>query len=362
MSYLLLFLLFIFFFSRNFSGDVKRNIKWAEELINYNFNFFQFADYILINRGIDGIQFIFSILIYSFSILIDKSGIYLILLINYLLMIYTFYKIFNTFQNIEGYQTIILFYPLFIIFNYDFVIWSSFLLTDFLFSCLITIFLIDLSTKGENKKLILFYIIILFFMRPTGLLAPIIYMTLIFLNYLKIGIIDKKILIFALVLIPFISFLIWYDFYPDFVEKTFLYHKANFMNGTIIHQRYETYLSPPNNFFDITKIIVTRFIYFFVFLNSKFSIMHNFVNFINYFIIYSLVIYAYLNARYLKTIEKKIFQTMMAAVILFAFFHSVLLIDYDWRYRLPCLLPLSIMALIGFKLIFIKIKIKKKFL
>ena len=99
-----------FFFSRNFSGDVKRNIKWAEELINYNFNFFQFADYILINRGIDGIQFIFSILIYSFSILIDKSGIYLILLINYLLMIYTFYKIFNTFQNIEGYQTIILFY------------------------------------------------------------------------------------------------------------------------------------------------------------------------------------------------------------------------------------------------------------
>ena len=100
-----------FFFSRNFSGDVKRNIKWAEELINYNFNFFQFADYILINRGIDGIQFIISILIYSFSILIDKSGIYFILLINYLLMIFTFYKIFNTFKNIEGYQAIILIYP-----------------------------------------------------------------------------------------------------------------------------------------------------------------------------------------------------------------------------------------------------------
>ena len=133
------------------------------------------------------------------------------------------------------------------------------------------------------------------------------------------------------------------------------------MNGTIIHQRYDTYLSAPNNFFDLTKIIVTRFFYFFVFLNSKFSLMHNFINLINYIIIYSLIIYTYLNMLYLKEIEKKIFHTMMTAVILFAFFHSVLLIDYDWRYRLPCLLPMSIMALIGFKQLFNKIKFINNF-
>ena len=109
--------------------------------------------------------------------------------------------------------------------------------------------------------------------------------------------------------------------------------------GMIIHDRPETWLDPPNSFFDIIYIYFMRFVNFFNPYAETFSIIHIILNvFQTFLIILSILIWFLIGN--LTNSFNKIFLFVIILSFSVAAFHSFTLIDYDWRYRFPLILPL----------------------
>ena len=139
----------------------------------------------------------------------------------------------------------------------------------------------------------------------------------------------------------------FYNIFPETFNETFQYHRSYYFEGVIVNDRPHTYVEIPKNIFDISKIIFLRFLSFFIFYDELFSLKHNILNSLIFATLYFLSFLTFFNFNLYETSQKKIILIMILTVISFCFFHSILLIDYDWRYRVPCLIPLSILAVMG---------------
>ena len=120
--------------------------------------------------------------------------------------------------------------------------------------------------------------------------------------------------------------------YQDYIYK---YVKS----GMIVHGRPETWVDPPNNFFDVVYIYFLRLVNFFNPYASTFSILHILLNIIQTLtLLFSLFIWLIFGG------DSKIKDRTFVFIIILSFsvaaFHSFTLIDYDWRYRFPLILPL----------------------
>tara|TARA_B100000674_G_C37408960_1_gene719786 strand:- start:44 stop:532 length:489 start_codon:yes stop_codon:yes gene_type:complete len=126
--------------------------------------------------------------------------------------------------------------------------------------------------------------------------------------------------------------------------------------GMIIHDRPDTWLDPPSNFFEIIYIYFLRFINFFNPYASTFSIIHIVLNCIQVFLIlFSILVWLF--GVQIKTIDQIFFYIIILSFSVAAF-HSFILIDYDWRYRFPIILPLVMLFPISLE-IFLKNKLIK---
>ena len=109
--------------------------------------------------------------------------------------------------------------------------------------------------------------------------------------------------------------------------------------GMIIHDRPETWVDAPNSFLDVALLYLTRFIFFFNPYAESFSIIHNVLNlFQTLIIVFSIFILIFFKSN-AKSIEKSLVLILITSFSV-AFFHSFTLIDYDWRYRFPIIIPL----------------------
>ena len=128
-------------------------------------------------------------------------------------------------------------------------------------------------------------------------------------------------------------------------------------DGMIIHDRPETWVRSPNTFLEIFNLYLKRLIYFFTPFIKSFSIIHNVINTFQAFIIlFSLSIWFFFGDKH-NPINKAIFFILLIS-ILTAGFHSFTLIDYDFRYRFPILLPLMIIFPISLTILLKKIILK----
>ena len=84
-----------------------------------------------------------------------------------------------------------------------------------------------------------------------------------------------------------------------------------------------------------------------------FSILHIVFNVFQMFIILLSIFIWVLLRDYTKSQNKIYFFIIMLSLIVAAF-HSFILIDFDWRYRFPILLPLTILFPISMEHIFKK--------
>jgi 4-amino-4-deoxy-L-arabinose transferase-like glycosyltransferase len=127
-----------------------------------------------------------------------------------------------------------------------------------------------------------------------------------------------------------------------------------FRQGVVIHDRPETYHQPPQGFLDFVLIGVDRVIHFFQFLSSSFSPAHNLYG-IGYFLPLYLLAAAGLALFFLRRLgltaqaEASVLLSILA-VLLFVLFHSITLMDFDWRYRLPVVPHLILLAALPFRL------------
>ena len=129
------------------------------------------------------------------------------------------------------------------------------------------------------------------------------------------------------------------------VDFQFLnYYKIRIMEGNVIDFKYHTYLRTSGDWYSIFFLLIYRFFYFFAYVDEEFSFLHNTYNLIYYSSIYLLILYSLLKYNF-NVYERRILRICFFTVFLVSSFHAVTLIDYDWRYRLPCYLPISIILL-----------------
>lgn len=341
-----IFISILIFTDTKSSTDTIRFIQWANEM---KINPLSALSYLFQERGIDGVMFYFSVLYFKISLILNDNFKYFFILLNSICFISIIHLIKKLSFKIKYYYLI----PFFISINYDYIIWTNYLLTDFFFSFLCLLFILNLSLNNL-KYINILLILLLVFTRPPGIVSVLIYLQYItFIKVLGNTISLKKnffylVIIYSVITI-LISFSLFYNVFPEIFYDTFQYHRSYYFEGVIINDRPHTYVEVPKNIFDIIKIILLRFISFFIFYDELFSIKHNILNFLVFIPLYLLSLYTLFKFSAYEIDQKKIIVTMIITIISFCFFHSILLIDYDWRYRVPCLIPISILAAMAFE-------------
>ena len=342
----IIFIIILIFTDIKTSTDTQRFIQWANEM---NLNPFSAISYLFQERGIDGVMFYFSVLYFKLSLILNDNFKYFFIFLNFICFISIIHFIKKLSFKIKYYYLI----PIFISINYDYIIWTNYLLTDFFFSFLCLVFILNLSLNNL-KYINTLLILLLIFTRPPGIVSVLIYLQyILFINVLENKTSLKKtffylIIIYMLITI-LISFSLFYNVFPEIFYDTFQYHRSYYFEGVIINDRPHTYVEVPKNIIDIVKIILLRFISFFIFYDELFSIKHNILNILVFTPLYLLSFFTLFKFNSYEIAQKKIILTMILTIISFSFFHSILLIDYDWRYRIPCLIPISILAAMAFE-------------
>lgn len=131
-----------------------------------------------------------------------------------------------------------------------------------------------------------------------------------------------------------------------------LHHYAElYRDGSIVYSRPETYVSPPDSLMGYLLVSVLRFSYFFAFLAAGFSTSHTLLMVAFYLPAYIFaVVGLYALARRRATVDRGsewVLALAAAFVGCFAFFHAHTEVDFDWRYRVPVLPHLVLLAAVG---------------
>tara|TARA_Y100000996_G_scaffold332390_1_gene268679 strand:- start:375 stop:1169 length:795 start_codon:yes stop_codon:yes gene_type:complete len=250
-----------------------------------------------------------------------------------------------------------------IVLSVDILTWPKFILTDMIYAYLVllaTFFVIKGIVKNKTYFFQLALVMLLLLAtRPSSFPVNFIIIFFILISNFEFLFKSKWILIFFLALLfltPFMFALIY-----SFVELNFNeiarieFITTMVKEGVIVHDRPDTWVDQPNSFLEIANIYFLRLINFFNPYASSFSMLHFLLNLLQTFIvIISIFLWLYISN---KTISiNKIIAYILLLSFSVAAFHSFILIDYDWRYRFPIILPLLMLFPISLEMFLKKIK------
>lgn len=118
--------------------------------------------------------------------------------------------------------------------------------------------------------------------------------------------------------------------------------------GEVVSARPLTYHAPPVSVPEYAAVAGDRFLHFFAVTAADFSLPHNLVNALFFVPVYALaawLLVAMLRDRDgLSQPQRDVFLAAAGFVLFTAAFHGLLQVDFDWRYRLPILPHLVLLA------------------
>jgi hypothetical protein len=121
--------------------------------------------------------------------------------------------------------------------------------------------------------------------------------------------------------------------------------------GEIVHHRPETFHNIPAGLLDHLLIISDRFLHFFAPAASSFGLGHAIVQYLFFLPCYALglwFVWLLLRGRTaLATAGRDVCFAALGAVFAYAFVHALLQVDFDWRYRLPVIPHMILLAAAG---------------
>ena len=346
------------------SSDSDGYAKWADNLIKLDFNLFNYYS----QSTSDNPNYIYTIPVLLISLskfFFGTEWQYAFMIINLILVFFSLVIFSKSLLILKVRPLIIsLAMPLFVL-SVDLMVWPKYILTDTIFSFMVMI-LIYVIIKGIIKEkfyyLPLFFMIVLMFLtRPSSL--PFIFAIIAFIIILKIKINynPKVILLFIFILsilTPFIFAILYQLIKVNLNENTqaiFLIEMVE--TGMIIHDRPETWVDAPNTFIDVVYIYFLRFLSFFKPYAESFSTIHIILNSLQTVVIFLSIATWVLLVENLKSIHKTVFLILLISFSVAAF-HSFTLIDYDWRYRFPIIIPLIMLFPISIEILVRKIDIR----
>ena len=346
------------------SSDSYGYAKWADDLIKLDFNLFNFYS----QSATDNPNYIYTIPVILISLskfFFDSEWQYAFMVINLILVFFSLVIFSKSLLILKVRPLIIsLATPLFVL-SVDLMVWPKYILTDTIFSFVVMV-LIYMIIKGIIKEkfyyLPLFFMIVLTFLtRPSSL--PFIFAIIAFVTILKIKINynPKVILLFIFilsVLTPFIFAILYQLIKLNLNENTQAILLIEMVEaGMIIHDRPETWVDTPSTFIDVVYIYFLRFLSFFKPYAESFSTIHNIFNSLQAFVIFVSITIWVLLVENFKSIHKTVFLILLISFSVAAF-HAFILIDYDWRYRFPIIIPLIMLFPISVEVLVRKIGIK----
>jgi hypothetical protein len=349
------------------SADSKRFSRWADNLIKLNFNFY---DFFLIDKSVIRPHLLFAsvpvLLIALCKVIFVNEWQFAFLILNLSLVFFSLIIFVKCLLLIKVRSVLISLTLPIIVVSVDILVWPKFILSDMIYAFLVLI-ATYLIIKGIAKnKINYFYLfltmLLLLSTRPSSL--PVIFAIVLFIIISKYQIIFKpKMILLSLAAVfistPFIYSLIYYFIEFNFNGNAKIDYITNGVkDGMIIHDRPETWVSKPDNFIDIILIYFLRLINFFNPYASTFSITHIFLNVLQISLIVLSISIWTVYGNYIK-IFNKIFLFIMLLSLSVAAFHSFILIDYDWRYRFPIILPLILLIPISLEIILKKLYLNK---
>ena len=346
------------------SSDSERLSNWADQLIELNFNFYNF--FLIEKSLIRPHLLLFSVPVFLIAlckVFFVNEWQFVFLLLN-LTILFLSLIIFIKSLKLMGVRPILisLTIPL-IVLSVDILTWPKFILTDMIYAYLVllaTFFVIKGIVKNKTYFFQLALVMLLLLAtRPSSFPVNFIIIFFILISNFEFLFKSKWILIFFLALLfltPFMFALIY-----SFVELNFNeiarieFITTMVKEGVIVHDRPDTWVDQPNSFLEIANIYFLRLINFFNPYASSFSMLHFLLNLLQTFIvIISIFLWLYISN---KTISiNKIIAYILLLSFSVAAFHSFILIDYDWRYRFPIILPLLMLFPISLEMFLKKIK------
>lgn len=118
--------------------------------------------------------------------------------------------------------------------------------------------------------------------------------------------------------------------------------------GEVVSARESTFHAPPSAVLDYAAITADRFLHFFAMAADDFSRAHTLVNaafFIPAYLLAAWLLVAMARGRDgLSQGQRDVFLAAVGFVLATAAFHALLQVDFDWRYRLPVLPHLVVLA------------------
>lgn len=126
---------------------------------------------------------------------------------------------------------------------------------------------------------------------------------------------------------------------------------GEYRQGIVVYARPETYTSAPTSVLDFTFITVKKFVYYFAIDAKGFSLAHGIINYAFFIPAYSLSLVAIAsmlspNSSLSSGSWMTVFVSLLT-IMFYAFFHSCQQIEFDWRYRLPCMPLIILLAGMG---------------
>ncbi|MGZ8286018.1 MAG: hypothetical protein ACXW27_03570 [Allosphingosinicella sp.] len=134
----------------------------------------------------------------------------------------------------------------------------------------------------------------------------------------------------------------------DSLSNAFRDTAAGYAQGEVVSGRFETYHAPPAALADFLIVSADRFLHFFAFGAAGFSAAHRLVEMAFFLPCYALAAWLAVALWRGKTgfsgPERKVFLAAFGALLSYAVFHALVQVDFDWRYRIPILPHLILLA------------------
>jgi len=137
------------------------------------------------------------------------------------------------------------------------------------------------------------------------------------------------------------------------LSHTIRYTAGNYAAGMVVSGRPVTFHAPPVSLPDYAAITTARFLYFFSFLSSDFSLPHNLIAalfFAPTYLLAGVGLYGlFRRGTGLNGREERVVVLSILLVLAFSFFHALIHLDFDWRYRVPVMPHLIFLAALGIR-------------
>lgn len=203
------------------------------------------------------------------------------------------------------------------------------------------------------------------YVRPTGVVLPVLLVYVLLVRSLAergmrartLAVVSIGVpLVITLLMVPWlVSMKIngadWIDaVVPDLLRQEFRQAVYFFERGIVVSDRLETYVGTPDGYMDVLEMILKRLFYYWIPLRlgeAPYTLTHNIVNLVYVLAVWPLMI---IGIRRMIAADRRcriavLFLVMVA--LSYALLHSVTLLSFDWRYQLPAMVPLWMLAGVG---------------